>query len=887
MPFWKADQGGRPIEFGRAVGAFLRETAAVTDVELDARLADDGLDRLASANLRAYLHDQRDATGTVPSDRTIVVERFRDEVGDWRVCVLSPFGRRVHDPWSLVIEQRVSQQLGIDAQVLSTDDGIVVRLPDADQPPSLSLFTIDPSEVEDAVLELLGSSVLFAARFRDCALRSLLIPRRKPGQRLPLWQTRQRAHQLLQIASKYGSFPVVLETVRECMQDLFDVPALVELMAQIRDRTVELVEVETAMASPFAQSLSFSYLMSFMYEGDQPLAERRAQALALDQRLLAELLGTDELRGLVSPLALADLEEELQHLADDRRAIDAEALIDLVRELGDLTLDELAARSAPFAPISAWVRALVDARRLLGVRIGGEERFVVIEDAARYRDALDLTLPADLPAALLEPVVEPLRAIASRFACTHGPFTTGDLAGRYRIDPRAFAQPLAALQASGRLDRGSFRPGAREREWIDRDVLRRLRRRSLAIFRHEVEAVDATAYARFTLAWQGVDARARHDAPDAASRALRGLAGIPIPVSDARRIVEARAGNDGWEQLGHLVGVGEATWCGAGALGRDDGWIVFAPVERASLLLPAATVAPDGELHRRILDVLEGGGAFFFRRIVERVGSLDDDAVADALWELVWSGHVTNDALSVLDHVSDRPGRSTRRMRMPSQQGPARAHGRWSLVERTEVDPTAVAVARIETALERHGVLVRGVMTVEQITGGWLAATSVLRAAEAGDRCRRGYFVERLGGSQYGTVGAIDRLRAIARTPAAHEAIVLAACDPANPYGAAIPWPNDERTHRAGRKAGASVVLVDGALVAFVERGGRSMLLASDDGAAWVRAFTALVHAVRDQAIPSISLERVDGAALGADGSIAAALSEAGFRFGPRGWRAR
>jgi ATP-dependent Lhr-like helicase len=884
MPFWKADLAGRPIEFGRAIGAFLRETATSDADAVLERLDRGGLDRLAASNLLSYLHDQRDATGVIPDDRTIVVERFRDEVGDWRICILSPFGRRVHDPWSLVIEHRVAEALGIDAQTLSTDDGIVVRLPDTDTQPPTSLFAIDPTDVEDAVLELLGSSVLFAARFRDCALRSLLIPRRKPGQRLPLWQTRQRAHQLLQVAAKYGSFPVVLETVRECMQDLFDVPALVGLMAQIRDRSVQLVDVETPMASPFAQSLSFSYLMGFMYEGDQPLAERRAQALALDQRLLAELLGTDELRGLVSPVALADLEEHLQHLADDRRAHDAEALVDLIRDVGDLTLDELTARSAPFAPVSAWVRELTASARIVGLRIGGEERFVVVEDAARYRDALEIELPDGLPDALLEPVPDAMRELSSRYARTHGPFTAHDLAGRYRIAPSDVEPWLAILHTAGRLDRGSFRPGASSREWIDRDVLRRLRRRSLAIFRHEVEAVDTTSYARFSLAWHGVTGSRTPDAP---ARALASLAGVPIPASDARRIIDARTGPGGFEEVSHLVGIGEATWSGAGALGRDDGWIVLAPIGRAATLLPLPSGEPDDDLQRAVLDALAGGGAFFFRRIVERVSSLDDAGVADALWALVWSGHVTNDALGVLEHLGDRASRSSRRPRMPSQQGPARAHGRWSLVEARSSEQTSRTVALVEAALERHGILVRGAMQVEPVTGSWLAATTVLRAAEAGDRCRRGYFVERLGGSQYGSVGAIDRLRAIARTSPAHETIVLAACDPANPYGAAIPWPNDERTHRAGRKAGASVVLVDGALVAFLERGGRSMLLSSDDRASRVLAFDALAQRVRDGSMPSLALERVDGTSIGTEGAVAGALVEAGFRLTPRGWRTR
>ncbi|NEA05279.1 DEAD/DEAH box helicase, partial [Streptomyces sp. SID10116] len=382
LPFWKGDQLGRPLELGRALGAFLREVGALSQEDARARLLATGLDTWAADNVLSYLGEQREACGHIPDDRTIVVERFRDELGDWRVVVHSPFGAQVHAPWALALGARLTERYGMDAQVMHADDGIVLRLPDADlmgfdlldqepaappveydadKPPvGAGDVTFDKGEVNQIVTDQVGGSALFASRFRECAARALLLPRRSPGKRTPLWQQRQRAAQLLEVASEFGSFPIVLEAVRECLQDVFDVPGLTELMGDIESRRVRLVEITTPEPSPFARSLLFGYVAQFLYEGDSPLAERRAAALSLDSRLLAELLGQAELRELLDADVLTELEQELQWRTEDRRVKDAEGVADLLRLLGPLTAAELTERGA--AP--EWAEELAAARRV-------------------------------------------------------------------------------------------------------------------------------------------------------------------------------------------------------------------------------------------------------------------------------------------------------------------------------------------------------------------------------------------------------------------------------------------------------------------------------------------------------------------------------------------
>jgi ATP-dependent Lhr-like helicase len=977
LPFWHGDAPGRPAELGRALGAYCRELAASSPAEATARLRADGLDELAAANLVRYLTGQREATGYVPDDRTLVMERFRDELGDWRLVLHSPFGAQVHAPWALAIAARLRDRYpGMDVQAMHTDDGIVVRVPDADDPPPAGIAELAPDEVEQMVTAELGSSAMFASRFRECAARALLLPRRQPGRRTPLWQQRQRSAQLLSVAGKYGTFPIVLETVRECLQDVFDVPGLVTLMRELASRTIRLVEVETPAPSPFARSLLFRYVGAFMYEGDAPLAERRAQALALDSSLLAELLGQADLRELLDPSVVQDTERELQRLAGGRACRDAEDAADLLRTIGPLSAAEVAERCADPLAAPGWLDTLAAQRRVLEVRVAGEARWAAIEDAGRLRDALGVPLPPGVPAAFTEPVADPLGDLVARFARSHGPFAAAAAAQRYGLGVAVAATTLRRLTAEGRVAEGEFLPGGRGTEWCDVGVLRMLRRRCLAKLRKEAEPAPAEALARFLPSWQNVSPSAaagrrpeaatgrrasRPAGPDAVYDAVDQLAGAAVPASVLETLVlPGRVAGYQPAALDELTAAGDVVWAGAGGLPGGDGWVVLAPASSAPVLLPAPGEISMTPLHEAILSALDGGGGMFFRMLSDRaVGLLPeperpgggDGAVAAALWDLVWAGRVSNDTLAPLRTVlgsgrpaapapagglrmAGRPGRHGARRHgygrpaMPTRTGPPTVSGRWSLVLPGEADPTRRLHALARTLLDRHGILTRGAVATERVPGGFAALYPVLRAMEDAGQCRRGYFVEGLGAAQFALPGAVDRMRAMAAdadvpavreptdpwvivpgaaVPAAavpggavpgaapdgdapHSVLVLAAADPANPYGAALPWPDrpDETPggHRPGRKAGALVVLADGRLVLYVERGGRTLLSWTSDPAVLSPAAAALAEAVHGGALGRLTVERADGAAVH-DSPLAQALESAGFRPTPRGLRLR
>jgi len=922
LPFWHGDAPGRPLELGRALGAFLRELLSLEPTARMERLAAAGLDGNAAANLVHYLGEQLDATGALPDDRTIVVERFRDELGDWRVCVHSPFGAQVHAPWAQAIEARVRERLGLDVQTMYTDDGIVVRLPEADEAPPSDSILLDPEEVEDLVVGQVSASALFASRFRECAARALLLPRRRPGQRTPLWQQRQRSAGLLQVASRYGSFPIVLETMRECLQDVFDLPGLIDLMASVARREVRVVEVDTPFPSPFASSLQFGYVAAFMYDGDAPLAERRAQALSLDRSILAELLGREELRDLIDPAALADLELELQLLAAERRVGGPDALHDALRLLGDLTVDEVGARAADAGAAAGWLADLEATRRALRLRIAGQERWVAIEDASRFRDALGTAMPPGVPKAFLEPVADPVGDLVGRWARTHGPFLPEEPARRLGLGVAVVEQTLARLEVAGRVVLGEFRPGGSGREWLDAEVLRRLRRRSLAALRREVEPVPQEALARFALAWQGVGPSGPRRADlDALYQVIEQLQGAAVPASALeRQVLPVRLPDYGPALLDQLCASGEVVWVGAGPLGSDDGWVSLYVADQAPVLMPEQLPVELSSLAQAVREALAEQGAMFFRQLSDAVGATNDTELLLAIWELVWAGLVTNDTMAPLRALlaggtrpssrairSRRSGRP-RRPALPSRLGPPAGAGRWSLAPQRAADATRRLHAAAEQLLERHGVVTRGAVMAERVPGGFAGVYPILKAMEEAGRCRRGYFVDGLGGAQFAVPGAVDRMRSLADRgslprpagSAGREArtVVLAAADPANPYGAALPWPERSATaadgriagerpgpgHRPGRKAGAVVILVDGDLVLYVERGGRTLLTFSEDPDRLSRAADALALAVRDGILGRMAVERADGEQVYSS-PLARALTEAGFRPTARGLR--
>ncbi|MFD5944393.1 ATP-dependent helicase [Streptomyces collinus] len=1044
LPFWKGDQLGRPLELGRAVGAFLREVGSLPEDDARLRLLAAGLDAWAADNVLSYLKEQHEACGHIPDDRTIVVERFRDELGDWRVVVHSPFGAQVHAPWALALGAKLSERYGMDAQVMHADDGIVLRLPDADlmsldlldqepvktgreydaeqAPVGAADVVFDKGEVDQVVTDQVGSSALFASRFRECAARALLLPRRNPGKRTPLWQQRQRASQLLQVASEFGSFPIVLEAVRECLQDVFDVPGLVELMGDLESRKVRLVEVTTAEPSPFARSLLFGYVAQFLYEGDSPLAERRAAALSLDSRLLAELLGQAELRELLDAEVLTELERELQWRTDDRRVKDAEGVADLLRLLGPLTEAELSERGAE----PQWAQELAGARRAIRVRIAGQDHWAAIEDAGRLRDALGTALPVGVPEAFTEPVKDPLGDLLARYARTHGPFTSATAAARFGLGVAVTEGALQRLAAAGRVVQGEFHPAGIGQEWCDAAVLRRLRRRSLAALRHELEPVPPAALAQFLPQWQHIGKGHSLRGIDGLVRAIEQVQGASVPASALEKLVlPSRVVNYTPAMLDELTAAGEVVWAGAGSLPGKDGWVSLYLADAAPLLLPPPHPLELTALHQSVLDTLSGGYGLFFRQIADQVRATThpeatDPQLADALWDLAWSGRLTNDTLTPMRSLlgSGRTAGSTAHRakravprgrygslkaaaRTASRSGPPTVAGRWSLLPAHEPDPTVRAHALARTLLDRHGVVTRGAVSAEGVEGGFSATYRVLSVFEESGQARRGYVVEGLGAAQFAMDGAVDRLRAVSnardrggdlpgpppafehapfpasdltgtddsapahdfagpddsapshdhtydpgpdgfpdlgtsydaprpspgewvsprdyaaqaapswqngraaydqgfagrrsRPDGASRAVVLAAADPANAYGAALAWPEPPTGagHKPGRKAGSLVVLVDGELTLYMERGGKTLLAwaADPDGAPaddprLRSAAEALAAAARAGSLGTVTVERVNGAQA-LTSPIGTLLEGAGFIATPRGLRLR
>ncbi len=921
LPFWRGDGAGRPAELGAALGAFTGELAGLDREAFDKRCAALGFDAYATDNLWALLDEQRTAAGVVPTDTTLLVERFRDELGDWRVILHSPYGLRVHGPLALAVGRRLRERYGIEEKPTAADDGIVVRLPDTldEKPPGAELFVFDADEIDPVVTAEVGGSALFASRFRECAARALLLPRRHPGRRSPLWQQRQRSAQLLEVARKYPDFPVVLETIRECLQDVYDVPALTELMAGIAQRRVRVLEAETSRPSPFAASLLFGYVGAFMYEGDSPLAERRAAALSLDSTLLAELLGRVELRELLDPEVIAATGRQLQHLSAERAARDVEAVADLLRLLGPLTEEEVAARAAG-ADVGGWLEGLRAARRALTVSFAGRSWWVAIEDIGRLRDGVGAAVPLGVPATFTEEVADPLGELLGRYARTRTPFTTAEAAARFGLGLRVTADVLGRLATDGRLVRGDFvagaeglgAPGTGSEQWCDAEVLRILRRRSLAALRAQVEPVSTAAYGRFLPAWHHVSSSL--SGLDGLVSVIDQLTGVRMPASAIEPLVLApRVRDYSPAMLDELLATGEVTWSGAGCISGGDGWIALHASDSAPLTLTVPAAIDFTDAHRAILDTLAGGGAYFFRQLAQ--DGISNTDLKAALWELIWAGWVTGDTFAPVRAVLSGTGARKRSApahrahRAPRLSRYSVAHaqhravdptvaGRWSAVPAPEPDSTLRAHYQAELLLNRHGVLTRGAVTAENVPGGFATLYKVLGTFEDAGRCQRGYFVESLGGAQFAVASTVDRLRSytdgVDPQRPEYRAVVLAAADPANPYGAALPWPAaGGEGARPGRKAGALVVLVDGALAWFLERGGRSLLTFTTDPAADHAAAMALADLVTSRRVASILVERIDGSpalqphAGGRESDALAGLLEAGFARTPRGMRLR
>ncbi len=933
VPFWKGDSIGRPKELGEAIGAFSRWAV---DQDSETLQRDYDLDERAARNLLAYLREQQAATRVLPSERTIVLERFRDEIGDWRICILSPYGGRVHAAWGLALSARMHERFGLDADAIWTDDGIIMHLPDLDAegaeslPSAAELVLIEPAEVEQAVIAELGGSALFGARFRENASRALLIPRAYPGRRTPLWQQRLKAQNLLEVARRYEDFPIILETYRECLRDVLDVPGLQELLRGLHTREISLVEVETPTASPFASSLLFDYIATYMYEGDTPTAERRAAALSLDRDLLRELLGQEELRELIDPGALRRVEDELQHRSEMTRATGRDGLHDVLRHVGDLGAAEVAERVFDGIDVDGLLVQLERERRTVRLRIGGEERYIAADEAGLYRDALGAVPPGGLPEVFLADVPDALRGLVARYARTHGPFTSEELRARYRVDASAV---LRELERTGDLVRGEIRPGGTDRDWCDVEVLRRLRRASLAVLRKEIEPAEQRRLAAFLPSWQGID---RHSAGGSGIDRLRevlvGLQGLALPVETWERdVLPRRTGAYSQSWLDSLCASGEVVWVGAGSLGRSGRVALYFRDDAPAIGPPAARASaesPSGFEHELLRARLARGPCFFSDLLAELDDEAPAEALREALWDLVWAGEVTNDAWAPLraprrlalaraerSAASGRTagghgslvGRSsgTARSRFANRRTGAQSQvqGRWSLsapVFRAGLEGSSGAVERrralAELLLERYGIVTREQVLAEGIKGGFAILYETFANLETLGICRRGYFIEGMGGAQFALPGAVERLRAGAGGPGAaagsaggegdrSRTLVIAAADPAQPYGAALPWPKREGSERRpARVAGAYVVLVEDLPVLYVERGGRGLITLISSAVAEERAqvaLRALAESVRAGRVGRLALERIDGEpAIGSQWETL--LADFGFRAGPR-----
>ena len=934
LPFWHGDGQGRPIELGRELGRFTTGLLAAEEPAALARLRGQGLDEYAANNLLSYLQEQKQATGTVPSHTTFVVERFVDELGDWRVMLHSPLGLSVHAPWALAIGARIRERWGLDASAMAADDGIVLRIPAMDdEPPGAELFTFADDEIVDAVTSQVANSALFAARFRECAARALLLPRINPAKRTPLWQQRQRASQLLDVARKYPDFPIILETVRECLNDVYNLPALVQVLKDLGSRGIRMVEVQTPTPSPFAQSLLFGYVAQFLYESDAPLAERRAAALSLDPVLLGELLGRNDVREVLDAEVIRQYEAQLQHLAPQRRLRGMEGAADLLRLLGPLTAEQLARRLAdphderePLQAAAAGMHAesLLAARRVFPLRRGGQNAYAAIEDAGKLRDALGTPLPPGIPQAFLEPASNPVEDLVSRYARTHGPFTPAEAGSALGLGVAVVRAVLDALVAAGRLATGAFRPleivpeGVSGDEYCDIQVLRTIRTRSLAALRAEVEPVDQPTFARFLPVWQQVGSQL--EGADGLYEAIGQLTGAQVPASALESLVlPARVKNYTGAALDELTSSGDVLIAGAGAAGGKDGWLALHTAEHASLTLPPGDRSELDAFALRLLERFESTGAYFVEELAAWMTEEDSappslSQVGDACWQLFWAGFISPDTLSPVRgylaggstaHKIAKPPPRARAARLNRLSGltrlagspaaphaPARSGGaRWSRLPEPVADPTIRSHAAAEVLLERYGVVTRGSVAAEQVPGGFGTLYRVLGKLEEAGHTRRGYFIEKLGAAQFASANTIDRLRSFqleTQTPRRQPRIlVLAATDPANPYGAALPWPATETGHRPGRKAGALVGLIDGELAFYLERGGRTVLSFGSWPAEHLAALGArLVATLRTAAVEKIAIATVNGLPVLED-PLAQALLQAGFYSTPQGIRFR
>ncbi|HZY62061.1 MAG TPA: DEAD/DEAH box helicase [Edaphobacter sp.] len=910
MPFWHGDREGRPLEFGRKIGALVRQLREMPKGAAAAKLTlEHDLASGAAENALRYIFDQELATQIVPDDRNIVIERVRDELGDWRVCVLTPFGSRIHAPWAMAVSAKILANDGPDVETMWSEDGFVLRFPETENAPSVEPILLDPKEAAELVLRQLGSTAMFATKFRESAARALLLPRQSIDRRTPLWRQRKRSHDLLSVASQYSSFPILLEAYRECLRDVFDMPALQETLQLIANRSLHVHTVDSRTPSPFASALLFSYVANYIYDGDAPLAERRAQALAIDQDQLRELMGDADLRELLDASAIEQTEEQLQCIAENYKAKSMDGVHDLLLRLGDLSRAELRVRCTSDA-VAESAAKLLRVKRVLEVQIAGERRFIAVEDAARYRDALGVRLPSGVPEALLETVSEPMIDLVRRYARTQGPFTTQDAARRFNLPLEQVEAVLQRLTRTGRLVEGAFRPGGVHREWCEDEVLRTIRRKSLARLRKEVEPVEQRTLARLLTRWQGVIQPRR--GLDALLDTIESLQGAPLPASILEtEILPARLTGYKPADLDMLIAAGEVVWVGLEPLGERDGRIALYLADKLPLLWNpmASEQEPIGEREKKIIAFLRERGASFFQALHDGVGGGYPGETVDALWNLVWKGMITNDGMTALRAYCERPSTSAHKQRRTHQQTgfrsrrttPPTAQGRWALQSAafaSNHSATAWSHAMAQQLLVRYGVVFRETAHAENLPGGFSAIYDVMKAMEEGGKIRRGYFAADLGATQFALPAAVDLLRSLRTEPELEkpEIVQLAAPDPANPYGALLRWPATvDMTSSLTRSVGARVILCNGALTVYLRRANPNIQVflpeEEPQRSQIVRAVAEFLsgHAYAEEEEnprAGMLIATINGVAV-AEHPMAKALLDAGFSPGAMGFHVR
>lgn len=937
LPFWRGEGVGRPAELGERIGDFIHTMSDDNaELRLSPRLRDDNV----LSNIKGLIDDQKNATGVLPWSRHLVLERCRDEMGDWRVILHSPYGRRVHAPWALAIGGRLHAQWGADASIVASDDGIVARLPDSDgKLPDAALFLFEPEKLLRIVREAVSSTALFAARFRESAARALLMPGRTPGRRSPLWQQRLRASQLLEIAAGYPDFPIILETARECLQDVYDLDALEQVIRRLNTGEIQISEVTTPAPSPFATDLLFGYVAEFMYATDAPLAERRASVLALDSELLGNLLGQGDPLELLDPEIIRQVEDELQRRAVGRKAQGMEGVYDLLRELGPMTIEELAVRhEGTIADVRSWLDNLSADKRIFPVVIADTEQMACMDDAARLRDALGVRLPASLSSAWLHPANTPLRDLFMRFSRTHTLFTGTQIAQAFGLGVAVADDLLRQLRDEGvliqlRSGAASIADDARASTWVNEEVFHRLRIRSLHAAREATRPVPATSYARLLLERQGIISPADGsparlpassggmlEGSDGVTRVIEQLAGIGLSASLwESQIFPARVRDYSPDILDELLATGEVIWSGQKKLGDDDGQVVLHLRDYLAETLspPSGDSEALSDLQRAILDVLSGGGAWFAQQLsamiqaqTQRSGNdewITPATLHEALWGLVWQGYITTDiwaplrGLSRTVSASRQPSRRSPRMRrgrptyalprptsvaVPVSYTTPALTGRWSLLPVETLNDTERMLAWTENMLDRYGVIGRQAVITENVPGGFPALQTLCRSMEDSGRILRGRFVEGMGGAQFAERHTIDRLRDLTSSNTENQAftaVALSANDPANPWGTLLPWPTHPSSLVPARRNGAFVVISAGQLRLYLAQGGKKMMVWSEnEEMPSPEIFSALASALRREPRLRFTLTEVNDKPV-RQTTLFTLLREVGFSSSPQG----